>query len=52
MLDALALLPRAISDNPANSDTTATPGVFVTNCTTRWLTASVRWRDAPSGNCR
>ena len=52
MLEALALLPRATSDRPANSDTAAMPGVFVSNCTTFWLTASVRWRDAPSGSWR
>ena len=52
MLEALALLPRATSDKPANSDTAATPGVLVSNCTTFWLTSSVRWRDAPSGSWR
>ena len=52
MLEALALLPSATSDRPANSDTAAMPGVFVSNCTTFWLTASVRWREAPSGSCR
>ena len=52
MLEALALLPRATSDRPANSDTAATPGVFVSNCTTLWLTTSVRWSEAPSGSWR
>ena len=52
MLEALALLPRATSDSPANSDTAAMPGVLVSICTTFWLTSSVRCREAPSGSCR
>ena len=51
MTPALLALVKVAPEKPENATALRTPGVLLTISVARWMTASVRSSDDPSGSC-